>query len=74
MKLIPIKKIRIVFLTKDGDYRFVDDKNKHHNILYTYSIEYLVLKHAVEEWNISYVLLVGGLKSLLWSIASYRAI
>jgi len=30
-------------------------------------IKYFI-KHALEEWNISYVLLVGGLKSRIWAI------
>ena len=30
-------------------------------------IKYFI-KYAIEEWNVSYVLLVGGLKSLIWAI------
>ena len=40
-----------------GEYSGVDEPEQ---------IKYFI-KHAIETWNISYVLLVGGLKSLIWS-------
>lgn len=42
-------RIRIVFLTPDGEYRFVDEKNKYHSLLYTYSLDTFLLRQAVEE-------------------------
>ncbi|MCP4581979.1 MAG: DUF4263 domain-containing protein [candidate division Zixibacteria bacterium] len=40
---------RISFLTADGQCKFVDEKNQYHSLLYTYSIEGLLLRKAVEE-------------------------
>lgn len=42
-------RIRVVFLTPDGEYKFVDEKNKYHGLIYTYSIDRLLLRQAVEE-------------------------
>lgn len=43
--------IRLVSLLPDGTYKFLDETDKYHNILYTYSLENLALKHAVEEFE-----------------------
>ncbi len=41
--------IRVAFLTPDGEYRFVDERNQYHNLLFTFSFEDLLLREAVEE-------------------------
>lgn len=44
-------KIRLVSLAKDGSYRFLDDEQKLHNILYVSAFETISLKLAVEEFE-----------------------
>ena len=42
-------KIRIVSMSKDGQYKFVDGTEKFHNILYVASADALAIKSAIEE-------------------------
>lgn len=41
--------IKVVSLSRDGNYRFIDDEFNFHNLLYLVTSETLTLKHAVEE-------------------------
>lgn len=44
-------KIKLVSLTKDGEYSFLDEGKKHHNILYPSFIEEASLELAIEEFE-----------------------
>jgi hypothetical protein len=43
------QKIRLVSLTKDGTYKFLDERDRLHNLLYVVSPESSLLERAVEE-------------------------
>jgi len=42
-------KIRLLSLSQDGQYRFIDSTDKKHNILYVATRETLALKKSIEE-------------------------
>jgi len=44
-------KVRLVELTPDGKYRFLDYLGNYHNILYTCSLESVILKKAIDEFE-----------------------
>ncbi len=44
-------KTKLVSLLSDGTYKYLDRSDKYHNIIYTYSLERLSLKDAVEEFE-----------------------
>jgi len=53
--------IKTILKTTEEIYKDGDGVDQPEQIKY-------FIKHALEEWNISYVLLVGGLKSRIWAI------